>query len=414
MSKPEIITMGCRLNLAESHALAEQLGGEDNLVIINSCAVTNEAVRQTRQAIRQARRRRPDARIVVTGCAAQIEPQMFEAMAEADAVIGNIEKQSPALFALDDGPKIRVSNIMAVRQTAPHLATAFSGNTRAFVEVQTGCDHRCTFCIIPYGRGNSRSVPAGRVVEHIQRLADRGIAEVVLTGVDVTSYGHDLPGSPNLGLLVERILRHVPGLPRLRLSSIDGVEIDARLFELLTGEARLMPHVHLSLQAGDNLILKRMKRRHSREQAIELVARMKAARPDIAIGADIIAGFPTEDEAMFANSLALVDACDIVHGHIFPYSPKAGTPAARMPQVPPRDIRDRARRLREAVAARRQAWLSSLAGSMQNIVVEAGGTSGHSENFAYVELDQQMPEGAIVAARIEGTENGRLKGRVAA
>jgi threonylcarbamoyladenosine tRNA methylthiotransferase MtaB len=411
--EPEIITMGCRLNLAESHALAEQLGGNPNLVIVNSCAVTNEAVRQTRQAIRQARKRRPEARIIVTGCAAQIEPQTFEAMAEADAVIGNIEKQSPSLFALD-GPKVRVSDIMAVRQTAPHLATAFSGNTRAFVEVQTGCDHRCTFCIIPYGRGNSRSVPAGQVVEHIQRLVERGIAEVVLTGVDVTSYGHDLPGKPNLGLLVERILRHVPALRRLRLSSIDGVEIDARLFDLITGEPRLMPHIHLSLQAGDNMILKRMKRRHSREQAIEIVARMKAARPDIAIGADIIAGFPTEDEAMFENSLCIIDECDIVHGHIFPYSPKAGTPAAKMPQVASWDIKDRARRLREAVAARREVWLQSLSGSTQNIVVEGGGTSGHSENFAYVELDRQMPEGAIITALIKGVESGRLKGKIAA
>lgn len=413
MSNPEIITMGCRLNLAESHALAEQLGDAANLVIVNSCAVTNEAVRQTRQAIRQARKRRPEARIVVTGCAAQIEPHSFEAMAEADAVIGNIEKQSPALFALD-GPKVQVSDIMAVRQTAPHLATAFSGNTRAFVEVQTGCDHRCTFCIIPYGRGNSRSVPAGQVVEHIRQLVGRGVAEVVLTGVDVTSYGHDLPGQPDLGLLVERILRHVPDLPRLRLSSIDGVEIDARLFDLITGEARLMPHIHLSLQAGDNLILKRMKRRHSREQAIEIVARMKTARPEIAIGADIIAGFPTEDEAMFANSLALIEDCKIVHGHIFPYSPKAGTPAAKMPQVPPREIKDRARRLREAVAAYRANWLGSLVGTSQKIVVEAGGVSGHSENFAYVELDRKVPEGAIIAAYIEGQDNGRLQAKVAA
>lgn len=413
MSGPEIITMGCRLNLAESHALAQRLGDTPDLVIVNSCAVTNEAVRQTRQAIRQARRRRPDARIVVTGCAAQIEPQTFEAMAEADAVIGNIEKQSPALFAID-GPKVQVSDIMAVRETAPHLATAFSGNTRAFVEVQTGCDHRCTFCIIPYGRGNSRSVPAGQVVEHIRQLVDRGIAEVVLTGVDVTSYGPDLPGQPDLGLLVERILRHVPSLPRLRLSSIDGVEIDARLFDLITGETRLMPHIHLSLQAGDNLILKRMKRRHSREQAIEIVARMKAARPGIAIGADIIAGFPTEDEAMFANSLALVHECDIVHGHIFPYSPKMGTPAARMPQVLPREIKDRARRLREAVATHRAQWLASLVGSTQKIVVEAGGTSGHSENFAYVELNCKVPEGTIVAAHIERQVNGRLQGKIAA
>ncbi len=413
MSGPEIITMGCRLNLAESHALAEKLGNASDLVIVNSCAVTNEAVRQTRQAIRQARKRRPDARIVVTGCAAQIEPRTFEAMPEADAVVGNLEKQSPALFAID-GPKVRVSDIMAVRETAPHLATAFSGNTRAFVEVQTGCDHRCTFCIIPYGRGNSRSVPAGQVVDHVQKLVDKGISEVVLTGVDVTSYGHDLPGQPNLGLLVERILRHVPDLPRLRLSSIDGVEIDERLFDLITGDPRVMPHIHLSLQAGDNLILKRMKRRHSREQAIEIVARMKAKRREIAIGADIIAGFPTEDEAMFENSLRLVDECEIVHGHIFPYSPKAGTPAAKMPQVPVREIKDRAKRLREAVAANRNGWLVSLNGTTQKIVVEAGGTSGHSENFAYVELDRKVPEGTIVSAVIEGFENGRLQGKVTA
>ncbi len=413
MSGPEIVTMGCRLNLAESHALAEQLGAMDDLVIVNSCAVTNEAVRQTRQAIRRARKRRPDARIIVTGCAAQIEPQTFEAMAEVDAVMGNVEKQSPALFAIND-PKVRISDIMAVRDTAPHLATAFSGNTRAFVEVQTGCDHRCTFCIIPYGRGNSRSVPAGLVVEHIQALVDRGIAEVVLTGVDVTSYGQDLPGKPDLGLLVERILRHVPALPRLRLSSIDGVEIDARLFELITGEPRVMPHVHLSLQAGDNMILKRMKRRHSRDQAIDIVARMKVARPDIAIGADIIAGFPTEDEAMFDNSLKLIADCDIVHGHIFPYSPKAGTPAAQMPQVPHAAIRDRARRLRDAVAEQRSRWLQSLVGSRQIIVAEAGGCAGHAENFAYIALDSKVAEGAIVETEILAANNGHLNARVVA
>jgi threonylcarbamoyladenosine tRNA methylthiotransferase MtaB len=414
MTKPEVITMGCRLNLAESHALAEQLGDEGNLVIVNSCAVTNEAVRQTRQAIRQARRRRPDARIIVTGCAAQVEPQSFAAMPEIDAVLGNQEKEQVALFRHGLNARVRVSDIMAVRETAPHLATAFDGKTRAFVEVQTGCDHRCTFCIIPYGRGNSRSVPAGAVVDHIKKLVDSGAQEVVLTGVDVTSYGHDLPGNPNLGLLVERILKHVPALPRLRLSSVDGVEIDSRLFDLLTGEARLMPHVHLSLQAGDNLILKRMKRRHSREQAIELVARLKEARPEIAIGADIIAGFPTEDEAMFANSLDMIEQCDIVHGHIFPYSPKAGTPAAKMPQVSVKEIKDRARRLRQTVALRREAWLGSLAGSTQNILVEASGTSGHSENFAYVDLEQSLPPGSIATAIIEGHDNGRLKGRVAA
>ncbi len=412
-SAPEIITLGCRLNLAESQALAQQLGDQGNLVIVNSCAVTNEAVRQTRQAIRQARRRRPDARIIVTGCAAQVEPDSFAAMPEIDAVLGNSEKQQPALFGHGLNEKVRVADIMAVRQTAPHLATAFNGKTRAFVEIQTGCDHRCTFCIIPYGRGNSRSVPAGAVVDHVKKLVDDGISEVVLTGVDVTSYGHDLPGAPNLGLLVERIMRHVPSLPRLRLSSVDGVEIDARLFELLTQEPRLMPHVHLSLQSGDNMILKRMKRRHSREHAIELVSRLKAARPEIAIGADIIAGFPTEDDAMFSGSLSLIDECDIVHGHIFPYSPKAGTPAAKMPQVVASEIKARAKALRARVEDRRDDWLISLNGSNQKIVVESDGRTGHSENFAYVELDQKRTAGTIVAARIEGIANGKLQGTIA-
>jgi threonylcarbamoyladenosine tRNA methylthiotransferase MtaB len=410
MTIPEVITMGCRLNLAESHALAEQLGDEGNLVIINSCAVTNEAVRQTRQAIRQARRRRPDARIIVTGCAAQVEPDSFAAMPEIDAVLGNQEKEQIALFRHGLNERVRVSDIMAVRETAPHLATAFDGKTRAFVEVQTGCDHRCTFCIIPYGRGNSRSVPAGAVVEHIKRLVDNGAQEVVLTGVDVTSYGHDLPGSPNLGLLVERILKHVPALPRLRLSSVDGVEIDARLFDLLTGETRLMPHVHLSLQAGDNLILKRMKRRHSREQAIELVAQLKAARPEIAIGADIIAGFPTEDDAMFANSLDMVDACDIVHGHIFPYSPKAGTPAAKMPQVAPASIKARAKALRERVEERRYGWLTAQIGQTKSVLVEKSGLNGHAEDFALVELDGPALPGTIMNVQVISTAGGKLQG----
>jgi threonylcarbamoyladenosine tRNA methylthiotransferase MtaB len=410
MTKPEVITMGCRLNLAESHALAEQLGDQANLIIINSCAVTNEAVRQTRQAIRQARRRRPEARIVVTGCAAQVEPDSFAAMPELDAVLGNAEKERPSLFGHGLNERVRVSDIMAVRETAPHLATAFDGKTRAFVEVQTGCDHRCTFCIIPYGRGNSRSVPAGQVVEHIKKLVHKGCQEVVLTGVDVTSYGHDLPGTPNLGLLVERILRHVPTLPRLRLSSVDGVEIDDRLFALITQESRVMPHVHLSLQSGDDMILKRMKRRHSRGQAIELVARMKAARPEIAIGADIIAGFPTEDDAMFASSLDIIDQCDIVHGHIFPYSPKAGTPAARMPQVPAATIKARAKALRERVAQHHDSWLASQIGTTKSILVEKSGRNGHAEDFALVELNSDTPPGTILNAQITGTENGKLQG----
>lgn len=409
--------MGCRLNLAESNALAEQLADQDDVVIVNSCAVTNEAVRQTRQAIRQAHKRRPDARIMVTGCAAQVEPDTFRNMPEVSAIFGNAEKQDPVLLSQivrqPDRPVV-VSDIMTLQQTAPHLVTAYSGKTRAFVEVQNGCDHRCTFCIIPFGRGNSRSVPAGSVVEHIRMLVDKGFKEVVLTGVDVTSYGPDLPGKDNLGLLVERILKLVPDLDRLRLSSIDGVEIDERLFALLTGEPRLMPHVHLSLQAGDNMILKRMKRRHSREMAIDLVARMKKLRPEIAIGADIIAGFPTEDDAMFENSLDLVRQCQIVHGHIFPYSPKLGTPAAKMPQVPAAQIKARAKALRDAVAAERSGWLDTLTGSVQKIAVERGGRAGHAENFAYVGLDRPMPEGSIVSAQVMGIKDSMLQAKVIA
>lgn len=415
VSGAEVISMGCRLNLAESNALAEQLGDASDLIVINSCAVTNEAVRQTRQAVRQARKRRPDARIIVTGCAAQVDPESFAAMPEVTSVLGNAEKQRPDLFLeRSRNSDILVSDIMMVQQTAPHLVTAYSGKTRAFVEVQNGCDHRCTFCIIPYGRGNSRSVPAGRVIEHIQKLVDTGFQEVVLTGVDVTSYGHDLPGAPNLGNLVERILKLVPGLPRLRLSSIDGVEIDERLFDLITGDTRVMPHVHLSLQAGDNIILKRMKRRHSRELAVELVGRMQAKRPEIAIGADIIAGFPTETDAMFANSLELVSQCNIVHGHIFPYSPKHGTPAALMPQVAGQAIKTRAKALREAVAVQRSGWLTSLIGSTQKIAVEMGGQSGHAENFAYVKLDKQKAEGSIVAATVTDVKDGALLAEVLA
>ncbi len=409
--------MGCRLNLAESNALAEQLADQDDVVIVNSCAVTNEAVRQTRQAIRQAHKRRPDARIMVTGCAAQVEPETFRNMPEVSAIFGNAEKQDSALLreiARNLYRPVIVSDIMTLQQTSPHLVTAYSGKTRAFVEVQNGCDHRCTFCIIPYGRGNSRSVPAGSVVEHIRMLVDKGFREVVLTGVDVTSYGADLPGKGNLGLLVERILKFVPELARLRLSSIDGVEIDERLFDIITGNDRLMPHIHLSLQAGDNMILKRMKRRHDRELAIDLVARMKKRRPDIAIGADIIAGFPTEDDAMFQNSIDLVRQCQIVHGHIFPYSPKKGTPAARMPQVGAQIIKARARALRDAVAVERGHWLKSLIGSTQKIAVEKGGSAGHAENFAYVKLDRPMPEGNIVSARVMQIKDGALHAEVIA
>jgi threonylcarbamoyladenosine tRNA methylthiotransferase MtaB len=404
MQGAEIITLGCRLNIAESEAMRALAQGRDNLVIINSCAVTNEAVRQTRQAIRKAHRRRPDARVIVTGCAAQIDPHAFAAMPEVSAVVGNRDKFDPARLIEPDASKLRVSDIMAVRDTAPHLATAFAEHARAFVEVQNGCDHRCTFCIIPYGRGNSRSVPAGQVIETIREIVGRGFQEVVLTGVDLTSYGPDLPGAPPLGMLIERIMRHVPELRRLRLSSLDSIEIDDRLFELVTGEPRIMPHLHLSLQAGDDMVLKRMKRRHQRMDAVRIVERLKRARPELAIGADIIAGFPTEDEAMFANTLALIDDCDIVHGHIFPYSPRAGTPAARMPQVDPKIVKERAGRLREASGRRRKQWLNGLVGTVQQVLIERSG-QGHAGNFAMVQL-QDRTAAASASERSDEPRSG--------
>ena len=436
MSGPQIITLGCRLNIAESEAIREMAGGQDDLIVVNSCAVTAEAVRQTRQAIRRARRERPEARIMVTGCAAQTEPETFASMTEVDAVIGNREKLDPSHYSSsqrtlgsqaqrrappNETPasagvtawgemteKVQVSDIMAVRDTAPHMASAFAEHARAFLEVQNGCDHRCTFCIIPYGRGNSRSVPAGAVIDKARELVEAGYKEIVLTGVDVTSYGPDLPGSPSLGLLVDRILKAVPALPRLRLSSIDSVEIDDRLFDFITHEPRMMPHLHLSLQAGDDMILKRMKRRHSRADAVRIVERVKAARPAISIGADIIAGFPTEDEAMFENSLKLVEECAIVHGHIFPYSPRAGTPAARMPQLDRATIKARAARLRAACEAQRDSWLRSLIGTTQSVLVERNGTSGHAENFAPVRFETPQPPSSITSATITALENGVL------
>lgn len=375
--------------------------------MVNSCAVTNEAVRQTRKEIRRARRARPSAQLVVTGCAAQIDPAGFAAMPEVDRVIGNAEKLVPASWRSPE-PAL-VQDIMAVRQTAPHLAASFSAHARAFVEVQNGCDHRCTFCAIPFGRGNSRSVPAGAVIERIAGLVAAGHREIVLTGVDLTSYGPDLPGAPNLGRLVERILAYT-AVERLRLSSLDGIEIDDRLFALLTQEPRLLPHVHLSLQAGDDLILKRMKRRHSRAQAVALVERLKTARPEIAIGADLIAGFPTEDEAMAANTRALIADCDIVHAHIFPYSPREGTPAARMPQLAPPTIKARAAALRETAATHRAAWLRSLVGTTQSILVERPGNRGHADNFAEVRLPEAAEVGSIQNVQITEVQNDMLIG----
>lgn len=370
----EILTLGCRLNAYESEAM-RALAGEaalSNAVIINTCAVTGEAVRQARQAIRRARRERPDAEIIVTGCAAQIDPQSFAAMPEVSRVLGNAEKMRAESFT-GAHERVAVADIMAVRETASHLIDGFVERTRAYVQVQNGCDHRCTFCIIPYGRGNSRSAPAGEVVEQIRRLAANGVPEVVLTGVDLTSWGADLPGQPNLGSLVARILKLAPDLPMLRLSSLDAIEMDDQLFELVTQHDRVAPYLHLSLQHGDDLILKRMKRRHSRAQAIELAQRVKAARPEIALGADFIAGFPTETEAHFANTLSLIEECDLAFVHAFPFSPREGTPAARMPQLDRALIKERAARLRDAGATALTRHLGQWVGREADGLIERDG-----------------------------------------
>lgn len=403
----EVINFGCRLNIAEGEAIRAAIVDQDDLIVINSCAVTSEATRQARQAIRRAAKANPGARIIVTGCAAQVEPHIFAAMPEVTSVIGNREKRNPANF----GGISTVSDIFGAFDTLTPV-TSGDDHARAFIEVQNGCDHRCTFCIIPYGRGNSRSVPAGAVIEAVKAAVVRGQQEVILTGVDLTSYGPDLPGAPTLGSLVERILRHVPELPRLRLSSLDSIEIDDLLFDLITSEPRMMPHVHLSLQSGDDMILKRMKRRHNRAQAVALVERLKAKRPEIAIGADIIAGFPTETEAMFAGSRALIDECDIVFGHIFPYSPRTGTPAALMPQVDRKTIKARAESLRTATARRKADWLGAMVGSTQCILVELDGKSGHAENFARVVLDTKANSGnmrgTMTKVRITASDGKQL------
>ena len=403
--------MGCRLNIAESETIRALAAGRGDMVVVNSCAVTNEAVKQTRAAIRRAAKARPDAQIVVTGCAAQIDPASFTAMPEVARVLGNADKLRPESWA--SAEPMLVTDLSRVVETAPHLTAAFAGHARAFVEVQNGCDHSCTFCIIPTGRGPSRSVPAGLVIDRISRAVELGHREVVLTGVDLTSYGHDLPGAPSLGLLVERILTYVPALPRLRLSSLDSIEIDDRLFELVTGEARVMPHLHLSLQAGNDLILKRMKRRHSRAQSVAIVERLLTARPDIAIGADLIAGFPTEDDAMAADTLALIDDAHIVHAHIFPYSARDGTPAARMPQVPHPLRRERAARLREAAARRRRDWLATQVGQVRDVLVERPGTRGHAPDFADIHFTPTAEPGSIARVRVTAATETHLIGQLA-
>jgi threonylcarbamoyladenosine tRNA methylthiotransferase MtaB len=420
MADPRIVTFGCRLNTYESevmrgHAAAAGLG---DAIIFNTCAVTAEATRQARQAIRRARAENPNARIIVTGCAAQTEPQAFAAMAEVDLVLGNAEKMKPeswqaADFGISGSERVRVNDIMSVRETALHMIEGLAERTRAFVQVQNGCDHRCTFCIIPFGRGNSRSVPAGEVVEQVRRLVANGYSEVVLSGVDITSWGADLPGAPRLGNLVGRVIRLVPDLRRLRISSIDSIETDPELMDLMAGEPRLMPHIHLSLQSGDNLILKRMKRRHAREDSIAFCTELKSRRPDVVFGADLIAGFPTETDAMFENSLAIVGECGLTYLHVFPFSPRPGTPASRMPQVERAVVKERARRLRALGEARLAAFLAGEVGSTRDVLVETD-RGGRTEHFAPVKFAQSMTPGAIVRARMTGRGPAHLVARLAA
>ena len=405
MTAVRTLTFGCRLNALESEVMRQraEAAGLGDAVLVNTCAVTAEAVRQAKQAIRRARRDNHDARVVVSGCAAQVDPAAFAAMPEVDLVLGNEEKLTAAAyrdFGVGDAATVRVNDIMSVRETAGHLIEGMDGRSRAFVEIQNGCDHRCTFCIIPYGRGNSRSVPMGAVVDQIRRLVDSGYREVVLTGVDITSYGGDLPGRPSLGRLTRSILRNVPELPRLRLSSINSIEADAALLDTIADEERLMPHLHLSLQHGDDLILKRMKRRHSRADALRFVETVRRVRPDVVFGADVIGGFPTEDEAMFARSLSIVAEAGITFLHVFPFSPRPGTPAARMPQVDRAIVKDRAARLRAVGAEALVRHLAAERGATRRVLVERGGV-GRTEHFTPTEIGFGLP-GDVVAARVTG------------
>ncbi|MDX2482192.1 MAG: tRNA (N(6)-L-threonylcarbamoyladenosine(37)-C(2))-methylthiotransferase MtaB [Pseudodonghicola sp.] len=420
MSAPKFTTLGCRLNTYETEAMKE-LAAEAGLcdaVVVNTCAVTAEAVRKARQEIRKLRRENPDARIIVTGCAAQTEPETFAAMAEVDRVIGNTEKMQPQTWArlapdfIGESERVTVDDIMSVTETAGHLIDGFGTRSRAYVQVQNGCDHRCTFCIIPYGRGNSRSVAAGVVVDQIKRLVDKGYNEVVLTGVDLTSWGADLPGEPHLGDLVMRILRLVPDLARLRISSIDSIEADENLMQAIATESRLMPHLHLSLQHGDDLILKRMKRRHLRDDAIRFCDEARRLRPGITFGADIIAGFPTETQAHFENSLKLITECDLTWLHVFPYSKREGTPAAKIPnQVNGTIAKARAARLRAAGDAQVARHLAAQVGTRHSVLME-NPHMGRTEHFTEVAFTAPQPEGQIVSARITGHTDSQLTAEV--
>jgi len=412
----DVINFGCRLNSYEGEVIRKQAeaAGLSNAMIFNSCAVTAEAERQVRQAIRKARRENPQAKIIVTGCSAQVHPDMYANMGEVDRVLGNQEKleKQPYEF-LQPTERVLVNDIMAVKETASHMVASFDGRARAFVQVQNGCDHRCTFCIIPFGRGNSRSAAMGDIVAQVRMLVESGFNEVVLTGVDITDYGKDLPGTPTLGQMIRRLLALVPELPRLRLSSIDAVEADEDLYHLLAEEPRLMPHIHVSLQAGDDMVLKRMKRRHSRRDAIEFCERVRKLRPDVVFGADIIAGFPTETNEMFDNTLNIVEEAGLTYLHVFPFSPREGTPATKMPQVPLKLRKERAARLREAGKMQLERYLKSQIGTQTQVIVEKEHT-GRTPHFSMVQLDKNCEPGSIVPVAIHASDKDKLFGAVAA
>ncbi|MBP7721723.1 MAG: tRNA (N(6)-L-threonylcarbamoyladenosine(37)-C(2))-methylthiotransferase MtaB [Alphaproteobacteria bacterium] len=412
-SDPQVVTFGCRLNAYESEVMkthARKAGLQD-AIIFNTCAVTKEAERQARQSIRRARRENPDAKIIVTGCSAQVNPKMYSEMAEVNQVIGNDLKLKAETWGLESEERILVNDIMSVKETAGHLITGFEDRSRAFIQVQNGCDHRCTFCIIPYGRGNSRSVPIGVIVDQVRALTVAGYKEIVMSGVDITSYGPDLPGSPTLGQMIRRVLALVPELPRLRLSSLDPVEIDDDLWRLIAEEPRFMPHLHLSLQAGDDMILKRMKRRHLRDDVINMCSRARSYRPDIAYGADIIAGFPTETEEMFQRTLDIVEECDLTFLHVFPYSEREGTPAARMPSVEKAVRKERAARLRALGDTQLQKFLNQNVNKKMQSIVEKGNIA-RTENFAPVAFEGDIEAGSLIHVYTTGVKNNTLTGDV--
>ena len=412
---PKVMTFGCRLNAYESEVMRThaKAAGMDDAIIFNTCAVTAEAERQARQAIRRARKENPNAKIIVTGCAAQINPDMFAEMTEVDQVIGNDTKLKAESWGVAAPERVLVNDIMSVRETASHLIEGFEGHSRAFIQVQNGCDHRCTFCIIPYGRGNSRSVAIDEISAQVRKLVETGFNEIVMTGVDVTSYGKDLPGAPSLGAMIAQVLKDVPELPRLRLSSLDPVEIDDTLWALIADEERLMPHLHMSLQAGDDMILKRMKRRHLRKDAIDMCDRARSLRPDMVFGCDIIAGFPTETDEMFENTYNLVRDCDLTFLHVFPYSPRPQTPAAKMPQVPLGLRKERAGRLRALGEIQVADFNRKQVGTMRTAIIEQDGI-GRTEHFAGVKLDRVLPIGSLTKVKIIAMQDNQLIGEVAA